>query len=143
MMEAGQGLARGTSRWDEQSQVQGTYANSSIVSQEPPQLQSTRNKTNNNNKFGDTLVQGISIASLSRSRSVKGSVLSPLPALMAPAGTIIIAHETPNRRRTWTPHGQDGWYIGPALEHYQCYIVYIKKTRGERLVETADSPQLK
>jgi hypothetical protein len=36
-------------------------------------------------------------------------------APMAPPGTIIIAHETPNRRRTWAPHGQDGWYIGPAL----------------------------
>jgi hypothetical protein len=53
------------------------------VSQELPQLQRTKNKTNNNNKFGDTLVQGISIASLSRSASVQGSVLSPLPALIA------------------------------------------------------------
>jgi hypothetical protein len=26
---------------------------------------------------------------------------------IAPPGTIIIAHETPNRRRTWAPHGQD------------------------------------
>jgi hypothetical protein len=25
-------------------------------------------------------------------------------APMAPAGTIIISHETPNRRRTWAPH---------------------------------------
>jgi hypothetical protein len=39
-------------------------------------------------------------------------------APMAPPGTIIVVHETPNRRRTWAPHGQDGWYIGPALEHY-------------------------
>jgi hypothetical protein len=38
-------------------------------------------------------------------------------APMAPPGTRIIAHETPKRRRTWAPHGQDGWYIGPALEH--------------------------
>jgi hypothetical protein len=36
-------------------------------------------------------------------------------APMAPPGTRIIAHETPNRRRTWAPHGQDGWYIGPAF----------------------------
>jgi hypothetical protein len=28
---------------------------------------------------------------------------------MAPQGTRIIAHETPGRRRTWAPHGQDGW----------------------------------
>jgi hypothetical protein len=57
-------------------------------------------------------------------------------APMEPPGTRIIAHETPNRRRTWAPHGQDGWYIGPALEHYRCYTVYITKTRGERIVET-------
>jgi hypothetical protein len=31
-------------------------------------------------------------------------------APMAPPGTRIIAHETPSRRRTWAPHGQDGWY---------------------------------
>jgi hypothetical protein len=36
-------------------------------------------------------------------------------APMAPPGTRIIAHETPSRRRTWAPHGQYGWYIGPAL----------------------------
>jgi hypothetical protein len=55
---------------------------------------------------------------------------------MAPPGTIKIAHETPIRRRTWAPHGQYGWYIGPALEHYRCYTVYVKRTRGERIVET-------
>jgi hypothetical protein len=57
---------------------------------------------------------------------------------MAPPGTRIIAHETPGRRRTWAPHGQDGWYIGPALEHYRCYTVYITKTRSNRIVETVE-----
>jgi hypothetical protein len=59
-------------------------------------------------------------------------------APMAPPGTRIIAHETPGRRRTWAPHGQDGWYIGPALEHYRCYTVYITKTRSKRKVETVN-----
>jgi hypothetical protein len=59
-------------------------------------------------------------------------------APMAPPGTKNIAHETPSRRRTWAPHGQDGWYIGPALEHYRCYTVYVMKTRGNRIVETVD-----
>jgi hypothetical protein len=59
-------------------------------------------------------------------------------APMAPSGTRIIAHETPSRRRTWAPHGQDGWYIGPALEHNRCYTVYITKTRGDIIVETVD-----
>jgi hypothetical protein len=59
-------------------------------------------------------------------------------APMAPPGTRIIAHETSGRRKAWAPHGQDGWYIGPALEHYRCYTVYITKTRSSRIVETVD-----
>jgi hypothetical protein len=59
-------------------------------------------------------------------------------APMAPPGTRIKAHERPDRWRTWDPDGQDGWYIGPVLEHYRCYRVYITKTRGERVVETVD-----
>jgi hypothetical protein len=59
-------------------------------------------------------------------------------APMAPPGTRIIAHETPNRRRTWAPHVQEGWYIGPALEHYRCYTVYITKTREDHIEETVD-----
>jgi hypothetical protein len=59
-------------------------------------------------------------------------------APMAPPGTRITAHETPGGRRTWAPHGQDGSYIGPALEHYRCYTVYITKTRSNRIVETVE-----
>jgi hypothetical protein len=59
-------------------------------------------------------------------------------APMAPPWTRIIAHETPSRRRTWAPNGQDGWYIGPALEHNWCYTVNITKTRGNIIVETVE-----
>jgi hypothetical protein len=59
-------------------------------------------------------------------------------APMAPPGTRIIAHETPGRRRTWAPHGQYGCYIGPALEHYIYYTVYITKTRSSRIVKTVE-----
>jgi hypothetical protein len=59
-------------------------------------------------------------------------------APMAPPGTRFISHETPGRRRTWAPHGQDGWYIGPSLEHYRCYTVYITKTRSNIILETID-----
>jgi hypothetical protein len=55
-----------------------------------------------------------------------------------PPGTKIIAYETTGRRRTWAPHGQDGWYIGPALEHYRCYKVHINKTRSNKIVETVE-----
>jgi hypothetical protein len=59
-------------------------------------------------------------------------------APMAPPCTISIAHETPSRRRTWAPRGKDGWYIGPAVEHYRCYRVCINRTRSEQVVETVE-----
>jgi hypothetical protein len=59
-------------------------------------------------------------------------------APITPPGTMSIAHETPGRRQTWAPHGQDGWYTGPALEHYRCYSVYITKTRSSKIVETVE-----
>jgi hypothetical protein len=61
-------------------------------------------------------------------------------AEMAPPGTRIIAHETPNHRRTWAPHGQDGRYVGSTVEHYRGYTAYITKTISERVVETVDYP---
>jgi hypothetical protein len=59
-------------------------------------------------------------------------------APLSPPGTIIIANETPGKRKTWAPHGQDGWYIGPALEHNRCYTVYITKTRSSKVAETVE-----
>jgi hypothetical protein len=64
-------------------------------------------------------------------------------APMAPPGTINITHETPNRRRTWAPHGQDGWYIGPALEIYHCYTVYIKKLEAKEYLRWWNPPPQK
>jgi hypothetical protein len=51
--------------------------------------------------------------------------------LMAPPGTTIILHGKPAQRKTWNPHGEAGWYLGPALEHYRCYQVFINKTKAE------------
>jgi hypothetical protein len=39
---------------------------------------------------------------------------------LAPPGTKVLIHETPNRRRTWAVHGVDGWYLGGAKDHYRC-----------------------
>jgi hypothetical protein len=40
----------------------------------------------------------------------------------------IIAHEKPGKRRTWEPHGQHGYSLGPAMHHYRCQNVYISAT---------------
>jgi hypothetical protein len=55
---------------------------------------------------------------------------------LAPPGTKVLIHETPNGRCTWAVHGVDGWYVGGAPEHYGCYQVYATKTRAARITRT-------
>jgi hypothetical protein len=57
---------------------------------------------------------------------------------MAPPGTRVIAHEKPQQRASWDPHGVDGWYLGPAPDHYRCYRVHINKTEAVRIVDTVE-----
>ena len=57
---------------------------------------------------------------------------------LAPLGCKILIHETPEQRTSWGPHAVDGYYIGPALEHYRCYRAYIPTTRSERIAETVE-----
>jgi hypothetical protein len=57
---------------------------------------------------------------------------------MAPPGTKVIIHEKPQQRKTWDPHGTDGWYLGPAMEHYRCYRVFTNKTKAERITDTVE-----
>jgi hypothetical protein len=51
---------------------------------------------------------------------------------IAPVGTRVVAHLTPDQRTTFAPHGKLGWYIGPSLEHYRCYKCYFEDTHRER-----------
>jgi hypothetical protein len=55
-----------------------------------------------------------------------------------PPGCTIIAHEKPSQRRTWEPHGQPGWSLGPSMHHYPCQTVYITSTASEHIVNTLD-----
>jgi len=55
---------------------------------------------------------------------------------LAPPGQQVVAHVKPAERDSWEPHGMDGWYIGPALESYRCYIIWIWETRSERICDT-------
>jgi hypothetical protein len=56
----------------------------------------------------------------------------------APPGFKIIAHENPGKRRTWAPHGQHGYSLGPVMHHYRCQNVYISTTASDRIVDTAE-----
>ena len=55
---------------------------------------------------------------------------------VAPPGIQVLIHEKSNVRKTWSLHGVEGWYLGPAMEHYRCYRVIASKTGGERITDT-------
>jgi hypothetical protein len=57
---------------------------------------------------------------------------------LAPPGWKIIAHENPRKQRTWAPHEQHGYSLGPAMHQYRCQHVYISTTFGEQIVDTLE-----
>ena len=36
----------------------------------------------------------------------------------------------------YSPHSVDGWYLGPAVNHYRCYTCYNIDTGGETTPDT-------
>ena len=56
---------------------------------------------------------------------------------LAPPGTKVVIHSKPSQRKSWAFHGEQGWFVGPALNHYRCLTIYIPKTRAVRITDTA------
>jgi hypothetical protein len=57
---------------------------------------------------------------------------------LAPPGTRVVVHVTTDQRPSMAPHGVDGWYVGPSLDHYRCFKCYIPSTFGVRDALTVD-----
>ena len=55
---------------------------------------------------------------------------------LVPPGTKVVLHSKPEQRKSWAFHGEQGWYIGPATDHYRCVKCYIPKTNKERITDT-------
>ena len=55
---------------------------------------------------------------------------------LAPPGTKVIIHNKPGIRNSWGFHGQKGWYVGPAMDHYRCYKCYLPSTAKEVITDT-------
>ena len=53
----------------------------------------------------------------------------------APPGAKTLAYENPGRRASWGFHAHKGWYIGPALNHHQCYRYITQSTGAERITD--------
>jgi hypothetical protein len=48
---------------------------------------------------------------------------------LAPLSTKALVYNDPATGTSWAPHATDGFYVGPAINHYQCLRFYIPSTR--------------
>ncbi len=47
-----------------------------------------------------------------------------------------MAHIKPKNRQSWDVHADTGFNIRTAMEHHQCFHIYIVKTRAMRISDT-------
>ena len=47
----------------------------------------------------------------------------------------VLAHVRPEDRTSWGVRAFEGFYIGPALNHYRCYKIYNRKTNSVRICD--------
>ena len=83
------------------------------------------------------IIQSITIPHLSAYTHIFGEFYFNCTPL-APPGTQLVVHNRANYCASWAPHGKDGWYIGPEMEHYIFHKTYIPNTRGEIISDTVE-----
>jgi hypothetical protein len=52
---------------------------------------------------------------------------------LAPLGCKAVVYEDGDTRGSWASRGMDAFYLGPAIDHYQCDHYYIPETRAYRI----------
>ena len=57
---------------------------------------------------------------------------------MAPLVTKVVINEKLNKCGWCSMHREKGWYNGPALNHYHCWMMYVTKSVVEHVVDTVE-----
>ncbi len=55
---------------------------------------------------------------------------------LASMGCAVQLYESTTRRGTWAEHLTDGWSLRTSNKHYQCHIIYVKKSRDKWILDT-------
>jgi hypothetical protein len=55
---------------------------------------------------------------------------------MFPIGTKVLVHDKPEKRGSWDPHGVVGYYLGPCMDGYRTYNVWVESTQKTRRTDT-------
>ena len=55
---------------------------------------------------------------------------------IAPAGSNVLTWDSPDNRGSWADHGTSGIYVGPALNHFRAFYVWVPQTSALRVSST-------
>jgi hypothetical protein len=55
---------------------------------------------------------------------------------IAPAGSKVLTWNSPETRESWDDHGTPGIYIGPALQHFRAFRIWVPETSSMRISAT-------
>ena len=53
-----------------------------------------------------------------------------------PPGTKVVILDPVSTRESWAPKRLNGFYLGPSLQHFRCYRVYVTSTKGIRVSDS-------
>ena len=48
----------------------------------------------------------------------------------------MVVHRKSSQRKSWDFHGHIGWYVGPAMNHYRCFRIFLPHTNREIISDT-------
>ena len=55
---------------------------------------------------------------------------------IAPVGTKVLTWDAPDHRGSWADHGVPAVYLGPALDHFRSFEVWVPSTSAPRITNT-------
>lgn len=56
--------------------------------------------------------------------------------ILHPIGTRVITLDAPENRLSFAPHGVEGFYTGPAMQHYRCHEIYCPHSQAIRISDS-------
>ena len=57
---------------------------------------------------------------------------------MTPPGTQVLIFEGPTKHHTLVQNGAEWWYLGTALDQYQCYTIYLPYPCADGIIKTVE-----
>ncbi len=58
---------------------------------------------------------------------------------IAPAGSKVLIWDSPDHRSSWADHGTEGIYLGPALNHFRAFRIWVSQTLAMRVSASESS----